>query len=330
MGALMSGVLKKVRHRAFWQGTFVCLLFNSLLYSCSAPVKRQSNEVVMESPVLSEKPAHGQLPDLKKRIWVLGFEEQVERPKALKRTQVSEVIKQEIRREFNSEKSPFITQTDDDEKAFVGLQIEELGEPTEIARRLRGSDVAGFILGRITQLEVKGVGEDSPGILRSRTLAFYVGVEYDVYDTNTGRKVASGRETQSYIETRSDFMGVTATIPELPKRLLELSKSLGTKMLSRLTPVSEKLAWGGRVLRIEGGRLYVNAGRVTGLMVGDVLKVIEAPREIQDPNSGSFIGTAPGRMKGTVKVIQYFGNDGAIAVLQSGGGIFPGDRVELY
>jgi hypothetical protein len=84
------------------------------------------------------------------------------------------------------------------------------------------------------------------------------------------------------------------------------------------------------VLRIDGTRIYLNSGRRTGILVGDVLKVIEHPREIVDPQSGDLVGEAPGRMKGTVKVIQYFGSDGAIAVLQSGGGIFPGDQVELF
>ena len=101
-------------------------------------------------------------------------------------------------------------------------------------------------------------------------------------------------------------------------------------MIARLAPFASKLGWSGRILKTEGSRIYLNSGRRTGLQVGDVLKVIESPRDIFDPQSGKFVGQAPGRVKGTLKLIQYFGIDGAVAVLQSGGGILPGDRVELY
>jgi hypothetical protein len=42
------------------------------------------------------------------------------------------------------------------------------------------------------------------------------------------------------------------------------------------------------------------------------------------------VGQAPGRVKGTMKLIQFFGTDASVGVLQSGGGISSGDRVELF
>lgn len=69
---------------------------------------------------------------------------------------------------------------------------------------------------------------------------------------------------------------------------------------------------------------------MSGLQVGDILKVTEEGHEVYDPETGAYIGNAPGRMKGTLEVISYFGKDGAISILHSGSGIKENDKVELY
>src|SRR5690606_25714789 len=82
----------------------------------------------------------------------------------------------------------------------------------------------------------------------------------------------------------------------------------------------EKLSWEGRVAMVAGERIFVNAGRLSGLQIGDILKVTEEGEDVYDPETGRFIGTAPGRLKGTIEVVTYFGKDGAIAVIHSGSG----------
>jgi hypothetical protein len=90
------------------------------------------------------------------------------------------------------------------------------------------------------------------------------------------------------------------------------------------------MTWEGRIAMIAGDRVYLNAGRLSGLQINDILKVTEEGKEIYDPQTGRFIGKAPGRMKGTVEVVSYFGKDGAIAVIHSGSGFKENDRVEMY
>jgi hypothetical protein len=92
----------------------------------------------------------------------------------------------------------------------------------------------------------------------------------------------------------------------------------------------EKLSWEGRLAMIQGNRIYVNAGRLSGINVGDLLKVSSQGEEIFDPETGELIGTAPGPMKGTLEVVSYFGKDGAVAVIHSGSGFKENDIVELY
>lgn len=92
----------------------------------------------------------------------------------------------------------------------------------------------------------------------------------------------------------------------------------------------DKIAWEGSIALVNGEKIYINAGRLSGLQIGDILKVTEKGPEVYDPDTGRYIGNAPGRMKGRLEVVSYFGKDGAITIVYSGSGFTENDRVELY
>lgn len=302
--------------------------------SCSEPVRRdeaksENASTNSQSPI----PPMGEVSDLKKTVWVFKFENQApESHLSLRGVPAGEILQDEVRLALGSEKSPFRVQDADEEKALLtaaGLESETI-DSNILFRNLRGSEVSGVILGKISRFEMGLEGENNEGIFKMRTVTLTLEATYELLDVSTGKVVARGRDSQSLSESRSDFLGAAPALNDIPVKVRNLSKSLAQNVLRRMSPFAHKLAWGGRVLRIEGGRVYLNAGRQTGLIVGDVLKVVERSREILDPQTGSAIGEAPGRMKGTVKIIQFFGTDGAVGILQSGGGVLPGDRVELF
>ena len=107
-------------------------------------------------------------------------------------------------------------------------------------------------------------------------------------------------------------------------------KMAARKAIPEIMEISSKLNWMGRVAKILGNKIYLNAGRKSGLQVGDILKVLTEGEEIVDPETGKELGMAKGEIKGTIEVMDYFGTDGAIAVLHSGGAISQGDFVQLY
>ena len=102
------------------------------------------------------------------------------------------------------------------------------------------------------------------------------------------------------------------------------------KAIPRILAVSSKLDWVGRVAKIVGTKIYINAGRNSGLNIGDILKVMSEGEEIFDPETGALIGVSKGTVKGTIEVIDYFGADGAVAVLHSGGSVHENDFIQLY
>ena len=51
---------------------------------------------------------------------------------------------------------------------------------------------------------------------------------------------------------------------------------------------------------------------------------------IYDPETGALIGMSKGDIKGTLEIIDFFGPDGAVSILHSGGSVTEGDFVQLY
>ena len=102
------------------------------------------------------------------------------------------------------------------------------------------------------------------------------------------------------------------------------------KSIPKIMSLAQRLEWVGRVAKIVGSKIYLNAGRNSGINIGDILKVITEGVEIFDPETGALIGVSKGEVKGTLEIIDYVGPDASIAILHSGGSVHEGDYVQLY
>jgi hypothetical protein len=92
----------------------------------------------------------------------------------------------------------------------------------------------------------------------------------------------------------------------------------------------EKMVWQGKIAKISGAKVFVNSGRSSGLVAGDILKVLSAGDDVYDPSTGAYLGRAPGQLKGTLEVIDFIGTDGAVSEIHTGGNFQEGDVVQLY
>ncbi len=259
------------------------------------------------------------LPDLKKRVWIARPKLSATLPPEFNGVDVSGILMARFLEIFNHEKSPFVAE-------IAPGDLPE--DPAEGARLARGAGFAGLLVPTLGSLEV--TRRRAPeGLLQSSTVDLSVRVSSELIDGGSGKVLGTADETDASSQTRSELLS-TEALPEPARRLEESARKLAIRTLGRYLPWAEKLGWSGKVVRLDGARVYIDSGRRTGLQVGDTLRVVEAPREIYDPQTGVFVGVAPGRLKATLKIIQLFGQDGAMSALQSGGGILLGDRVELY
>lgn len=92
----------------------------------------------------------------------------------------------------------------------------------------------------------------------------------------------------------------------------------------------EKMDWQGRIAKLIGNKVYVNAGRASGLLAGDILKVMSPGEEIVDPITKTYLGRSEGMLKGTLEVTEFIGQDSAMTLIHTGGNFQEGDVVRLY
>lgn len=175
---------------------------------------------------------------------------------------------------------------------------------------------------------------DPVGIARERRRHIQVQLKSRMMDTRKGQilgndlGVAEQEEREVLWWSKSDGK---VSVTDYDRMTLEyfLRTAVGN-LIPKVLGYASKVAWTGRVAMIKGDRVYINVGRQSGVQVGDLLKVLESGDEVFDPETGDSIGKVPGRMKGTLEVISYFGNDGSIAVVHSGAGFQENDAIEYY
>jgi hypothetical protein len=186
--------------------------------------------------------------------------------------------------------------------------------------------------GRIIKLEVKR-GEDPVGIVRKVRTVVEATLRLRVYNPRTQKEIFNTDKivTTTFEDTKFGTRMTTDQLVNNNPQVLE--KIIVDGFLEFLPQIEKKLvqvAWEGRIAAIQGQKFYLNVGNLSGVQLGDLLRVVEEGPSIYDPQMGTAIGQAPGRVKGTLEVVSYFGNDGAIAILHSGGGFLENDRVEIY
>ncbi|WP_413587570.1 hypothetical protein [Bdellovibrio sp. HCB274] len=202
----------------------------------------------------------------------------------------------------------------------------------DVAKAANSLGVNAVLEGRVLDVRVKR-SADNVGVVRQLTTGFEVVAQVrvvtarggqEVFNTvktvilkDQGVRVAERVESDKFLQNNPDMIDVI-----VKDAFLDFSP----QVLAAL----EKISWEGRIAAIQGDRIYLNVGKISGLEMGDLLKVMEDGDDIYDPESGTHIGRAPGRLKGTLEVISYFGTDGAIAIIHSGSGFKENDRVELY
>lgn len=175
---------------------------------------------------------------------------------------------------------------------------------------------------------------DSVGMMRERQRKIVVQVRARLAETRKGKDLTS--EAGLAQKEDKDVLWLSkgdkkVTIEDYDNETLTiLLKEAITSLVPSLVAQASRVSWSGRVAMIKNDRVYLNVGRQSGLQVGDILKVLDTSDEIFDPETGESIGKVPGRMKGTLEIINYFGTDGSIAVVHSGAGFQENDFIELY
>jgi hypothetical protein len=201
----------------------------------------------------------------------------------------------------------------------------------QLVREGRRLGVAVIGIGRIAKIVFRQRG-DEVGLLRQTQSLAAADVELKLFDVAAGREILSiGKSGQAASNALISVEGENQQSNDYRTELTQLAvRDAVAQLVPDVIRSVEKLAWQGRIAKITGGKYYINSGKGSGLIQGDILKVMTSGEEVYDPATGAYLGRAPGQLKGTIEIIDFLGADGAVGALHTGGNFQEGDTVQLY
>ncbi len=202
----------------------------------------------------------------------------------------------------------------------------------KIAKDSQNAGVSSLVEGKIIDLRIKKQ-TDKVGIVRNLKTTFEAVVRLRIFNVRSGKEIFHTVKTVA-IEDESTRIAERVSSDLFfinnPELVTILIKDAFLDFTPQLFESMNVVIWEGRIAALKGEKIYLNVGRISGVQVGDILKVVEDGSEIYDPEIGYHIGKVSGQAKGTLEVVSYFGQDGAVSVIHSGAGFKENDRVELY
>jgi hypothetical protein len=198
----------------------------------------------------------------------------------------------------------------------------------DLVERAASVDVSAIIFGTIENIETEDKGEDV-GIFRQRKVKTMATVHLQVFDVRNSRFLISKTVDADAIEENLDFLidrDLTGFSLDRAKAAVFCALE---KVFGELSSFAHRIDWSGRIAKVDVDRYYINGGELTGISKGQLLQVFEEGQPITDPENNQVVGLAPGRFKGYLKIIDLFGEDGAVGVVQTGGGFKEKDRLRV-
>ncbi len=200
----------------------------------------------------------------------------------------------------------------------------------------------GFKFERLSDLETMKRAHQSLGVQ-----AFALGTVTDVSLLSSKTSETSDEEV-AFATSKVEIRFIDASTGNLLKTFIGRSPIFGTKesgeysrgkavlkaidfslddVLEGFLRQLDLLDWTTTIAKIDGENIYLNAGKLSGIRIGDTLEVFEPGKEIFHPNTKLSLGWTTGKLKGAVRVTDLFGVDAAIAQSVQGSGFSSDDVV---
>jgi hypothetical protein len=136
---------------------------------------------------------------------------------------------------------------------------------------------------------------------QDQTASAIIKIEMRLIDTTSGKtiKTLSTNNPITGTKEKGSFSEEKAKIKAIDLTITELGRSLSKEL--------DGLDWFCRIAKVDEEAIYINAGKLTGLNVGDVMEVF--PTEVPEEQ---------GEAKGKIRISEWFGIDASIGKLIQG------------
>lgn len=201
-----------------------------------------------------------------------------------------------------------------------GVKFETLSDPSVMKRANQSLGIQAFALGTVTDVSILSSKSSETS---EEEVAFATSkVEVRLIDASTGNllKTFIGRspifgtkETGEYSKSKAVMKAIDFSLDDI---------------LDGFLRQLDLLDWTTTIAKIEGENIYINAGKLSGLRIGDSLEVYEPGKEIIHPTTQLSLGWTTGQLKGVIKITDLFGVDAAVGKVVQGQGFNSNDVVK--
>jgi hypothetical protein len=235
--------------------------------------------------------------DLKKKVVIAYFDDRT--------TGADEVfgdwIAEKLTREVNqrSQRVLFIDyRMVEDFLEKKGFALSDLETPKVVALLNEGFGIHALVVG---QLSGPYVFATKPAQDQDVTASAILKLEMRVVDTLSGRILKDLSASNPIVASREKgvFPEERAKVRAIDLAISDISKALSREL--------DSLDWFCRVAKVEGEEIYINAGKLTGLRIGDVMAVFR-PGEAGER----------GEVKGKIQISAFLGMDASMAKVIDG------------
>jgi hypothetical protein len=271
-----------------------------------APSAKAPSSVEEESPVVSlSKPTS---PSLKKRVLIPYFDDRTAEGEEVLGDWVAEKLMKEVnRRSLQVLFADYQTVKD-----LLGKkEFDSKGlETPEVLQYLNETfGVRALVVGQLSGPYVftTKTTDDQEG-----TASAIIKIDIRLVDTFSGKtlKTLSASNPIFAAKEKGSFSEERARVKAIDLVIASLGRSLAKEL--------DGMDWFCRITKVEGEEVYMNAGKLTGLKVGDVMEVVRP---------GGF--GERGEVKGKIRVSAFFGIDASTGRLIQGKNPDVNDILEL-
>lgn len=266
-------------------------------------VKKESPATsIKQSPSLEEEalivsPSKRTLPGLKKKVVITYFDDRTTGGEEMFGDWVAEKLMKEVNR-----RTLQVLFTDYQMvKEFLekkGFDLKDLETPKAIQLLNEVFGVHALVVGQLSGPYVftTKTTKDQEG-----TASAIIKIDMRLVDTFSGKTLKNLSASNPIIATKEkgSFSEEKAKVKAIDLTIADLGRSLAREL--------DSIDWFCRIAKVEGEEVYINAGRLTGLKVGDVMEVF------RPGGSGER-----GEVKGKIQISAFFGIDASMGRLIQG------------
>jgi len=201
-----------------------------------------------------------------------------------------------------------------------GFKFENPSDPSVIKRAHQSLGIQAFTLGTVTDVSL--LSSKSSETSDEEVTFATAKVEIRLIDASTGNllKTFIGRSPIFGTKETGEYSRGKAVLKAIDLSLEDILEGFLRQL--------DLLDWATTIARVEGENIYLNAGKLSGIRIGDTLEVFEPGKEIFHPATNLSLGWTTGRLKGAVKVTDLFGVDAAVGRVVQGTGFSSNDVVK--